>query len=425
MTYRIPNTETFIIDFNEQAAICYSPLKNEIALIDTLTASILRSDSPFSFDDELKEFVNELSKDIFYNHKLSRREIRKVNKLSLIPNNICNLACSYCYSALGRNNSKLSIENLDTVLDWFIDKRRIDGDSISIFITGGGEPIATWDITSHAIFKARELTAERGLQLYISLITNGTLLDEEKIQFLKDYGCPVGVSFDVLEDIQNTNRGKYNTVRRNIKRLLDNGMKVMINSTIIPSSVSRIIEAVDTIVREYPGLAQYTVEPVTGTAFFGSPMEMRSFYDKFFDEYFRAKETATRHGLKLRFTFDDSLRGVTPRHCPGKFALTPSGQISVCHLVSSSREDRFDECTYGIVTDGKVTIDDNKFDRLYAHNVFAYEECTDCLAKWSCGGECFTRRSTYPPEYMSEVCRFNRKFIEQLLKEEVKDVKFT
>jgi radical SAM protein with 4Fe4S-binding SPASM domain len=424
MTYHIPNTETFIIDFNEQSAICYSPLKDEIALIDALTASILRSNSPESFDDELKEFVSGLIIDTSYNHKLSRREIRKVNKLSIIPNNICNLACSYCYSALGRNNSKLSIENLDTGLDWFIDRQRIDGDSVSIFITGGGEPLATWDITSHAISKAREMADEQGIKLYISLITNGTLLDEEKIHFLKDYGCPVGVSFDVLEDIQNTNRGKYNVVRQNIKRLLDNGMKVMINSTILPLSVSRITEAVDTVVREYPGLSQYTVEPVTGTAFFGSPMEMRSFYDKFFDEYFLAKKVAIRHGLKLRFTFDDSLRGVTPRHCPGKFALTPSGHISVCHLVSSSRENRFGECTYGIVTDGNVTIDDNKFDRLYAHNVFEYKECTDCLAKWNCGGECFTRRSTYPPEYMSEVCRFNRKFIEQLLKEMVKDVKF-
>ncbi len=425
MTYRIPNTETFIIDFNEKAAICYSPLKNDIALIDTHTASTLRSDSALSLDDELKVFVNELSKDILYDHSLSRKEIRKVNKLSLIPNNICNLTCSYCYSALGRNNIKLSIENLDTALDWFIDKQRIDGDSISIFITGGGEPLSTWELTSHAISKARELTAERGLKLYISLITNGTLLDDDKIQFLKDYDCPIGVSFDVLEDIQNSNRGKYNTVKRNIKKLLDNDMKVMINSTIIPSSVNRITEAVETVIREYPGLAQYTVEPVTGTELFGNPKEMRNFYNKFFDEYFIAKETAKRHGLKLRFTFDDSLRGVTSRHCPGKFALTPSGHISVCHLVSSMKEKRFQECIYGIVADGKVSINENKFNRLYEHNVFEYEECINCVAKWSCGGECFTRRSTYPPEYMAEVCRFNRKVIERLIKEEVKDVKFT
>lgn len=425
MTYRIPNTETFIIDYNEQSAICYSPLRNEIALIDTSTASILSSKTHSSFDDELKEFIDGLVTDASKNKTLSKRRIRKENKLSLIPNSICNLACSYCYSAAGRDNSKLSIENLETTLDWFIDKRRIDGDSVSIFITGGGEPLATWDITSHAISTAHELASNRGLKLYVSLITNGTLLDDEKIRFLKKYGCPVGVSFDVLEDIQNANRGKYNTVRRNIRRLLEEGMKVMINSTVIPSSVSRIAEAVETVVREYPRLAQYTVEPVTGAALFGSPEDMRSFYDAFLDGYFLAKETANRHGLKLRFTFDDSLRGVTSRHCPGKFSLTPSGHISICHLVSSSKEDRFGECTYGTVADGKLTIDDEKFERLYTHNVFEYQECTDCIAKWSCGGECLTRRSTYPPEYMAEVCRFNRKVVLRLLEEEVKDVEFT
>ena len=425
MTYRIPNTETFIVDYNEQSAICYSPLKEEISLIDAPTASILCSGQPSYFDDELRNFLDELITDSSKNKILSRRRIRKETKLSLIPNSICNLACSYCYSAAGRNQSRLSIDNLETTLDWFINKQRIDGDSISIFITGGGEPLATWDITSHAIYTAHELASNRGLKLYVSLITNGTLLDEEKIKFLKKYGCPVGISFDVLEDIQNANRGKYNTVRRNIHRLLEEGMKVMINSTVIPSSVSRIAEAVETVVREYPGLAQYTVEPVTGTGLFGSPKDMRIFYDTFLNEYFRAKDIAVSHGLKMRFTFDDSLRGVTSRHCPGKFTLTPSGHISVCHLVSSLREDRFGECTYGIVADGKLTIDDDKFDRLYAHNVFEYQECADCIAKWSCGGECLTRRSTYPPEYMAEVCRFNRKVVRRLLKEEVKDVKFT
>lgn len=425
MTYRIPNTETFIIDFTEQASICYSPLKNEIALIDTPTASILRSVPPSAFNDELKEFVDELITDMNMIHDLSKRDIRKETRLSLIPNSICNLACSYCYSAFGRDNSKLSIENLETVLDWFIDKRRIDGDSISIFITGGGEPLATWDITAHAISTARQLASKQGLRLYISLITNGTLLDGDKIRFLKAQDCAVGVSFDVLEDIQNANRGKYDIVRRNIRQLLAESMKVMINSTIIPSSVSRIVEAVETVARDYPGLAQYTVEPVTGTDLFGRPEDMRSFYDSFLYEYFRAKETARHHGLKLRFTFDDSLRGVTSRHCPGKFTLTPSGHISVCHLVSSSREDRFGECIYGEVSNGTLTINLDKFDRLYSHNVFEYQECTDCVAKWSCGGECLTRRSTYPPEYMAEVCRFNRKVVQRLLKEEVKDVKFT
>lgn len=426
MAYRIPNTESFIVDFDSQASICYSPFNDEILLIDANSANEIKTTESNQYSDcELSDFIRNLEIESSELLKLSRPDIRKVTKLSLIPNNICNLTCSYCYSAAGRNNNKLSHKTLETVLKWFIDPQRVENSNLSIFITGGGEPLATWDITSHAISLARELASTCGLTLHISIITNGTLLDEEKIDFLKNQKCSVGVSFDVLEDIQNSNRGKYEVVRHNIKQLLKAGMRVMINSTVIPSSVNRITEAVETVVNEYPGVAQYTVEPATGIALFGSTEKMRRFYDTFIKEYFRAKKTAVRHGLNLRFTFDDSLRGITKRHCPGKFALTPSGHFSVCHLVSSQKEDRFSDCTYGVIEGNNVIIDLEKYNRLYDVNLFSYTECEDCIAKWSCGGECFTRRSTYPPEYMEEVCRFNRKVMERLLKEAVKDVEFS
>ena len=137
-------------------------------------------------------------------------------------------------------------------------------------------------------------------------------------------------------------------------------------------------------------------------------MAMREFYDTFQTEYFQAKNIARNHGLNLRFTFDDAHRGITIRHCPGKLAITPSGKITVCHLVSSPHEPRFDECTYGMIADKGIVFDKAKFGELYDRNLFTYPECADCVAKWQCGGECLTRRSTYPVEYMAEVCRFNR-----------------
>lgn len=174
------------------------------------------------------------------------------------------------------------------------------------------------------------------------------------------------MSFDVLPDVQNANRGHYEVVDRNIRALLDAGIRTMVNSTIIPSSVERIEEMVGTVADRYPGLAQYTVEPATGTDLFGTPEAMRRYYDAFLSNYFKAKDISLRRGVPLRFTFDDSLRGVTARHCPGKFALTPSGRISVCHLVSSPAEPRFGECVYGRVADGEVRIDRRRFDELYS-----------------------------------------------------------
>lgn len=425
MSYHIPNTELFILERDEHTSICYSPLKGEISLIDNESARQISALTPDQYDLEIREFIQKMDAPLPAECKRRTPGIEQSTKLSIIPNSICNLACSYCYSAAGRSNSKISIRKIDAALNWFIDPVRIEGDFVSIFITGGGEPLATWDITSYVIAKARQLSGERGLRCHISVITNGTLITEDKIEFLVKNGCSVGVSFDVLEDVQNSNRGRFDIVKHNIKALLASGLRVMINSTIVPSSVGKIEQAVREVMAEYPGLAQYTMEPATGIDLYGSPEEMREFYDIFIREYFKAKSLALRGGLNLRFTFDDSLRGITTRHCPGKLALTPTGDLSVCHLVSSPKESRYEECIYGRITDSGIEINAEKFQKLYDRNVFAYAECNDCIAKWSCGGECFTRRSTYPREYMAEVCRFNQTVIERLLREEVKDVELS
>lgn len=417
MALRLPETEIFILPHTPEWSIVYAPLKGELCLIDKASADELESTDPEIYSPEVKDFIASLDSP---QPSLERATpIERTARLSLIPNNICNLHCSYCYSAAGRNNSVIADADLETGLRWFVDAERTQGAPLSIFITGGGEPLATWSVTSKAIALARELADSQGISLHIAIITNGTLLSPDKISFLKDKGCSVGVSFDVLPDVQNANRGHYEVVDRNIRALLDAGLRTMVNSTIIPTSVGLIENMVRTVADRYPGLAQYTVEPATGTDLFGTPEAMRRFYDAFITNYFRAKDIAQRRGVALRFTFDDALRGVTVRHCPGKFALTPSGRISACHLVSSAAEPRFGECTYGCVADGKVNIDRRRFDELYSRNVAAYPECADCVAKWSCGGECFTRRSTYAPEFMAEVCRFNRAVIERLIKEEI------
>lgn len=425
MSYHIPNTELFILERDSQTSICYSPLNDEICLIDSESATKLCTLAPEQYDEELQSFIAEMDASIPDVCRCRVPDIGSTAKLSIIPNSICNLSCTYCYSAAGRSNSKLDIEHVDAALNWFIDSDRVDNDFVSIFITGGGEPLATWDITSYIITNARRISDERGLRCHISVITNGTLITDDKIRYFKQYNCSVGVSFDVLEEVQNGNRGNFDVVRKNIKSLLAAGLRVMINSTIIPSSVGKMTQSVYEVIKEYPGIAQFTMEPATGTDIYDSPEAMRNFYEVFIQEYFKAKAIALNHGLNLRFTFDDSLRGITTRHCPGKFALTPNGMISVCHLVSSPLEARFNDCIYGQVSDHGVEIDMGKFRKLFDHNVFAYDECRDCIAKWNCGGECFTRRSTYAPEYMEEVCRFNKNVIEKLLREEVKDVKLS
>lgn len=409
---RIPGTETFLIPFgtmigksnDELAQILYSPLQGELAVLDQEASQhILNGERE---PDEVNE--------------LPVRDITKTRRMSILPNLKCNFSCSYCYSAQGRSNVEMDWDTVRVAIDYFINPERIEPGDISIFISGGGEPLLSWSITERIIIYSHQRAKDLGFSLNIGLITNASLIDDGIAQKLFMYGVTVGVSFEVLEELQNQQRGSYEKVCRGIDTLLRHGCKVKLNSTITPQSVHRMQEMLLAVATKYPDVAAYTMEPVTSVSLFGNVDELRAFYDTFFNEYVHCRRLASEHCVPLRFTFDDEYRGSVVRHCPGKFCITPTGSISVCHLVSSPKEQRFEECTYGMVDADGVKIDTEKFAQLYGRNVLFYSECKDCFAKWSCGGECLTRRSTYPEAYMKEVCSFNRRILLHQLIEEIR-----
>lgn len=409
---RIPGTETFLIPIgtaigkskDELAQILYSPLQGELAILDQEASQhILECEH---CDNEVKE--------------IPVRDITKTRRMSILPNLKCNFSCSYCYSSKGRSNVEMEWGVVRAAIDYFIDPERIEPGNISLFISGGGEPLLSWSLTERIIIYSHKRAEDMGFMLNIGLITNASLVNDDIARTLSMYSVTVGVSFEVLEDLQNQQRGNYDRVCQGIDTLLRHGCTVKVNSTITPHSVHRMQEMLHAIAARYPRLAAYTMEPVTGADLFATADELRAFYDTFFNEYVQCRRMAGLNGVPLRFTYDDEYRDSTVRHCPGKFCITPTGAISVCHLVSSPKEQRFCDCTYGTVDTDGVNIDTEKFARLYGRNVLSYSECKDCFAKWSCGGECLTRRSTYTDAYMDQVCRFNRRILLHLLMEEIK-----
>ncbi len=408
---RLADSEIFIIHcperVNDGQSILYAPLKSDIYTIDEETEQILLSGEVL--EGETLQLISELNSAL---PSFLPRDLTTSTRLSLIPNNICNFSCSYCYSAAGRSNAKIDENKLHTVLDWFVDSYRIGNNAISIFITGGGEPFVTPDLTMRAISESRTLAKDRNVKLYISLITNGSLLTDEIIQFLLESECSVCVSYEVLRDLQQSQRKDYDKVTNNISSLLEAGIRTMLSSTITPMSVGRMEEMTEIVCRDFPNISQFSMEPVTSADLFACAEDLRSFYSSFRKNYYASKKIANEHKIHLRFTFDDALDSPTVRHCPGKLTLTPQGTFSACHLVSSIKESRYKDCIYGEVTaDGVVSLNQERFNELFNLNMSVYPECKDCIAKWSCGGECMTRRTTYPKEYMAEVCRFNRQII--------------
>lgn len=428
---RLPNTEIFAIpagfdvEMNDNHAvnIVYAPLTDAIALASfSDIEQLLRfyNDGTAPDNDDLTGLISDMECAETAPAMAAVPDIGKVTRLSLLPNLTCNFACSYCYSAAGRSSAEISWNKVQAVLDYFIDDARIPPQHLSIFISGGGEPLLSWNRVRDAILYARQRAAAKGFTLQISIVTNGSLLTEETARFATDNDCSICVSFEVLPELQNRQRKNFDLVSKNIAMLGRFGVRTLLNSTITPQSAGSMPEMVRTVADNYPFTVQYTVEPVTGVSLFESKEDLRRFYDDFYNGYIAAKQIADARGVNLRFTFDDALRGTAVRHCPGKFCLTPQGDISVCHLASSPKEARYSNCIYGRVEeDGRITIDTERFNELYRINLYSYDRCRDCFAKWSCGGECMTRNDTYPADYMEEVCRFNRRFVKHLLLERI------
>lgn len=120
----------------------------------------------------------------------------------------CNLGCPYCYVA--NRPTWMENETFDNALPQLYDMMKRSGCAdyhVSFF---GGEPLLNFDLIKHAVPILHADPKCKG----INIISNLTLIDEEKVAYLKQYGVGISWSFDgmssnetrpLLPILENTN----------------------------------------------------------------------------------------------------------------------------------------------------------------------------------------------------------------------------
>lgn len=341
--------------------------------------------------------------------------------LTVLPNNTCNFTCTYCYSAVGRNCSVLDISKLETAIDYFIcSKPESFSKPLTVSFMGGGEPFLSWKIVKEGILYAKEKAACKNLKINLKIITNGSILDEEKIRFIKKQGVEISVSFEIIERIQNNQRKHYNLVRDNIAKLISAGIPVQINSTITPANAHLMEDMMNILVKDFPEIRNAMFEPVTAKEMFSSPIELRKFYNTYIDGFIKARTIGDMHDVEL--TSFAYLRTIFPlmRACPGEYCITADGDITGCYCVATKNEKLFAKTVYGTIDNGVISFDIDRFNTLIGNDIHSKEKCNDCKVKWNCGGGCFHLFNTYPEEYTEEACEFTKKFVEAVVKYKVR-----
>ncbi|MGQ9779721.1 MAG: thioether cross-link-forming SCIFF peptide maturase [Bacillota bacterium] len=336
----------------------------------------------------------------------------------------CNLRCAYCFAAKGdyRGGRRLmpfavARRALDFLIENSGDRREIEVDFF------GGEPLLNMDVVKQVVAYGKERAAESGKNIHFTLTTNGTLLNEEIIEFLNEHMDNVVISLDGRPEVHDakrydiTGRGSFDRICPQALRLVERrGAKsYFIRGTFTADNLDF---ANDVLFLADLGFREISIEPVVGT---GAPFYLRQEdLPAILVEYEHLAEAvllreAQGKGFRFYHFQLDLYKGpclVRRIHGCGAgveyLAVSPEGDLYPCHQFVSEDSFKMGDLQRGIIRE------DIREDFLKT-NILTVKNCQECWAKLFCSGGChahayFTHRDLRRPNELT--CAMTRKRIE-------------
>ena len=329
---------------------------------------------------------------------------RPIDTMALFVTQTCNLRCAYCYGVGGEYGQagQMSEPTATRAVDWLIEQADGSG-PLGIFFFGG-EPLLNFPLVVQVVEYAEQRARDRGLQFRFVMATNGTVLDEEKLAFLKEHEVYVRVGFDGPADVQNANRpfrngrGSFETVVRNVRRLLavlppeHVSGRATLHGDVDPRRVTAaarevgfpvcvVVEAAPAVLRQQGPERPVTEERASSPMVIHAEAEAQGLL-----EAIKNRDREWLRQLHAR-------RGVPPllklllrrqkKRLPCKagrtyVAVAASGEVFPCHRFVGLESHRI-----GRVQGGKPDRTDYHRDTLQT-----VDRCVDCWARYFCGGGC-------------------------------------
>ncbi|MBO7226868.1 MAG: radical SAM protein [Bacteroidales bacterium] len=390
--------------------LVYSPLANIFYL--SLPKDIMKLEEVIQ-TGETTDLLNKLlDKSAFKDIGNNEVSTDSFCTLHLLLNEKCNFHCKYCYSAEGRSSAELNMEKIKTTLDYFLSSERTAVKDRTIMFMGGGEPVLSWNLLEESTLYAEDLAKEQDVKVHFSLTTNGSIMTDEMLDFMKEHNFTVQISFEILPEIQNAQRGSYDAVSRNLVRLTEKGINNYVRSTITELNVDRIPEMVEHCNTHFPLVKKMSCQQVVDPSYFTNEDKVNDFFDRYFISYHKAEEKANGYGITLRSSSSHLLNySKRERFCYNLLCLTPYGTLTICPDVSSPNERDYDSSVIGKLENDSVKFDQTAFARLSNGSIHTIEKCRTCYARWNCGSGCPSSRRVYSVEIFDAICNHYRKML--------------
>jgi uncharacterized protein len=309
--------------------------------------------------------------------------------LALVLNHQCNLRCRYCYT--GRKVDRpMSLATARRAVDFGLAAAGDDPLVLSFF---GGEPMLEIGLMEAVAAYARG-QAHESAGVSFSISTNGTLLDERRIRFLRYFAVHVQVSVDGASDAQDRARpfadgtASAAVVDRNVRRLQSEGLLHQLVAVMTPETSPYLAES-------FAYLASLGVDEIyfapnylgdwSDAACDTFERELRRLADAY-AELFRAGRMRRVDPLYGKIVSHLILGQQAPRRCGfgrKELAVAPSGNIYPCDRVVG--EDTREELRLGHVESG---LDQARAQALQERRAATDPECATCDLGARCSSWC-------------------------------------
>lgn len=379
--------------------------------------------------NEVNQKSQKFIKNLFLTNSIQEYQTQKApdfeyseNMLSLVHTQRCNLRCAYCFAHEKTAEFDMNSEIAIKAIDYFVKNVFKKDSSISIDLTGSGEPLVHRDFIKDVVNYINKLR-QNGTKIQASIITNGMLLDEDAQKFILKNNIVWGISLDgdkihheqsrigsnydkIIQNYLELKsksdwkhfgiRATYHAKNFNITQIFESlykvgyGCKISINPCRgeIGSSLNFTQENIRDLLNEYDEFCKhilnFTLELDTGRI--DSYFSGESYLRKFIISIINNTRTIYRCSAGIQ-----------------TFAVDKDGQIFICTSLSGKNQ-----ANLGNIYDGIDLKKQEKIRNIYADNL---PVCTDCWARYNCAGSCMAESLSMTGDFGKQIpvmCKLNK-----------------
>lgn len=361
-------------------------------------------------------------------NKTIKTESFPIGYIALFLTQSCNLKCVYCYGDGGEYGTGGSMDEKTAfrAVDWLIEQSgKMKQINISFF---GGEPFLKFSLMKAVVAYARKRAQETGKEVYFHANTNATLLDDDKIAFIKEQSISVMVSFDGPREIQDAQRpyangkGSYDTALPKINKLLaalpeTSGHAVIVGNTdpeLIKDALQEIGFAEVSIVPASQSLLTREQDKIKSTRNLQNLLQALEQEAETWQRLIQSRDIEGLRSLMFKKNglykgllslFQNSKKRYACSAGRGMVGVSSSGDVYLCHRFVGQEKYKL----------GSIFGKSLNREEYQKSPTTENERCAACFAKYYCGGGCKYDNVSYGGSIASpseDMCRLRCRELE-------------